>query len=156
MSKTENYENLIDYVLDEFRQQGLDVHRVNNVSNDCVIQLNNKNEIEIEIKILTICGVSNTNSGAHFTGVKIPYPKRNEFILFYASEVGDCGTYWIFSSAELDKLANDKTVKNVHDYPSGIDIDLAGKKEGRSYPKEQFSSYELDLRNLIGRLRGTM
>ena len=154
MSKAEYYENLIDYVLDELRLQNLDVHRFDNVSNDCVIRLNNQSEIEI--KILTICGLSDTNSGGHFTGVKIPYPKQNEFILFYASEVGDCGTYWVFSSAELDKLANDKTEKNVHDYASGIDIDLAGKIQGRPYPKPQFSSYEVDLRNLLGRLRTTM
>ncbi len=153
MSKTQYYENLIDYVLDELRLQNLDAYRVDNVSNDCVIRLNNQSEIEI--KILTICGVSDTNSGAHFTGVKIPYPKQNEFILFYASEVGDCGTYWIFPSAELDRLANDKVVKNVHDYASGIDIDLAGKKKGRAYPKPQFSKYEVDLRNLLGRLKTT-
>lgn len=154
MSKTEYYEKLIDYVLDELRLQDLDVHRVDNVRNDCVIRLNNQNGIEI--KILTIRGVSDTNSGGHFTGVKIPYPKQNEFILFFASEVGDCGTYWIFSSAELDKLANDKTVKYVHDYASGIDIDLAEKKEGRAKPKPQFSPYEVDLRSLLGRLRTTM
>jgi hypothetical protein len=138
----------IDYVLNELRLQDIDVHRVNNVSNDCVIRLNNQNESKI--KILTIRAKSDTNSAAHFTQVK---PKQNEFILFYASEVGDCGTYWIFSSVELDKLAKDKTVENVQDYANGIDIDLAEKKERRACPKSQFYSYEVDLSNLLDRLR---
>lgn len=153
MSKTKYYENLIDYVLDELRLQNLDAHRVDNVSNDCVIRL--KNQSEIEIKILTICAVSDTNSGAHFTGVKIPYPKQNKFILFFASEVGNSGTYWIFTTAELDRLANDNTQKNVHYYASGIDIDLAGKEKGRSYPKPQFSKYVVDLSNLLDKLKPT-
>ena len=145
MSKTEYYEKLIDYVLDELRLQDLDVQRVDNVSNDCVIRLDNR---EIKIKILTIRGKSDTNGGAHFTQVN---PKQNEFILFYASEVGNCGTYWLFPSIELYKLAKDEP-RYVRNYASGIDIFLAQQKD----PIPQFSSYEVDLRYLRDRLRTMM
>ena len=134
-------------VIGELLRHNLDVYLpiVDDRGIDCVIRSNDGNYIELQIKSSSE-KVSNKDNAGRFTSLKIPDPSETYFFLFFVADAGDHGTYWLFSSIEIDKMARDSNISNVKTYSYGYDIDLTGndQKKGGVFPKPQFSKYEVN------------
>lgn len=138
-------------VVGELLRCNLDVYLpiVDDRGIDCVIRLDDGDYIELQIK--SSSDKANKGSAGLFTGLKIPVPRKNYFFLFYVALAGVSGTYWLFQSTEIVKLATAANVKNVYKYDTGYEIDLTGnaQKKGGVYPKPQFSKYEVNVSDFI-------
>ena len=66
---------------------------------DCVIRLNEKTYLDIQIKARS----DNAKHPGYFANLKIPNPRKNYYFMFY-SEPAD--HYWIIPSLDLVKLAH--------------------------------------------------
>jgi len=119
----------------ELLKRGLDVYKtlVDDRGIDCIVRINNKRYIDIQIKARS----KNVREGdeAFFAGLEI-LPRENFFYIFY-SEYLD--TFWVIPSRDVVKKAwKAKSGENVGTY----NIYLIGHKKGKAYPLDRYKKYE--------------
>jgi hypothetical protein len=76
---------------------------IDDIGIDCVIRINNKRYLDIQIKARSIEKCILKNRG-FFPQIKIDLPSNNYFLVLYAEE-GD--NYWVIPSKDVVKMANE-------------------------------------------------